>query len=151
MFCSGCGTKIQEGLNYCSRCGKRTADVHNDSTSLVSNLTTAVGFVGSTGFVGFIFVVLILARSGVPANQIIPLTFIYFAALFGICFLIIRQLSSFNAAASAKSDVRQPAAPQPAYLHPGETARLNEPSDMGIDSVTDHTTRTLAKTPVERN
>ncbi|MBX3244641.1 MAG: hypothetical protein KF685_09325 [Acidobacteria bacterium] len=151
MFCSGCGTKIQENLSYCSQCGKRASDERSDSrNALITNLTSAVGFVGSAGFIGFIFVVLILAKSGVPANQIIPISVIYFAALFGICFMIMRQLSAFNNDASAKNDI-QPPASQAAYLHPNTTARLNEPADMGIGSVTDHTTRTLERTPVERS
>ncbi|MBX3288980.1 MAG: hypothetical protein KF855_06500 [Acidobacteria bacterium] len=152
MFCSGCGTKIQEGLNYCSRCGKRAAEDTASRPSLAESLTVAVGYIGSAGFLGFIFVVLILSRSGFPPNQMVPIVFFYFAALFGICFLILRQAGQL----AGKNKDTEPAIPQgkpeqQAYIHPANTAQLVEPRDLGIASVTEHTTRTLEKTPVERN
>lgn len=151
MFCSGCGSEIQVGLNYCSRCGRRVTEENYSTSSLAANLTTAVGYIGASGFFGFIFVVLILARYGVPANQMVPIAIFYFAALFGICFMILRQAAVFAGGESKSSTTERIQPEQQAYLRPQTTAQLEEPIDYGVGSVTDHTTRTLDKVPVERN
>jgi hypothetical protein len=151
MFCAGCGTQILEGLNYCSRCGRRVAESNISQTSLASNLTTAAGYVGSAGFLGFLFVVLVFSKSGMPSNQLIPIAFFYFASLFGICYLILRQASIF----AGKQDLVEPRShgeksADPTYLRPTTTAQLEEPRDPGIGSITEHTTRTLDEVPARK-
>jgi uncharacterized membrane protein YvbJ len=151
MFCAGCGTQILEGLNFCSRCGRRVAESNISRTSLAGNLTMAAGYVGGAGFLGFLFIVLIFSKSGMPSNQLIPIAFFYFASLFGICYLILRQASIF----AGKKDVvesypRGETSADPTYLRPTTTAQLEEPRDPGIGSVTEHTTRTLDKVPARK-
>ena len=88
MFCAGCGTQIQPGLNYCSRCGRRVAEEEKAGRSWTNPLVIA-GNTAFAGFVAYIFVLLILTRSGTAPNIFVPLTFFYFAALFGICFMVL--------------------------------------------------------------
>ncbi len=149
MYCSGCGTQLQTELNYCNRCGRRVAS-DSEKASVAESLSTSVGYVGAAGFLAYIFVVIALAKNGIPGNQIIPITFFYFAALFGICFLIIRQTQLFSAGSSKKEPETIEDRPA-AYLRPVTTAQLHEPADDGgLGSVTDHTTRTLDKVNVQR-
>ena len=144
MFCSGCGTQIQEGLNYCSRCGRRVAE-DSKSTKNRSNPLVIAGNTAGVGFVGFIFIIGILMRYGAMPNILVPITFFYFAALFGICFMIMRHGSSSPAPLTPAVDER----PRPAYLRPVTTAQLEDGNEFGIGSVTDATTRTLDKVAVE--
>ncbi len=153
MYCSGCGNQIEFELNYCNRCGKRVNEGGSENASIAESLSSSLGYVGGGGFIAFIFVAMVLVKNGIPGNQLIPITFLYFAALFGICFLILRQTQFFSRkngsrqlAESADADIIAPE-----YLRPPNTAQLVEPPDAGIRSVTEHTTRTLDRVPVERN
>lgn len=150
MYCSGCGTQLQQGLVYCSRCGRRVDEGPASDRTLASNLTTATGYVGGAGFLGFIFVILVLAKNGVPPNTYVPIAFVYFAALFGICFLILRQASQFARKTEQPGALPQLEQKTQAYLRPVDTAQLEESRSFGIGSVTEHTTRALDEVPVER-
>ena len=143
MFCAGCGTQIQSGLNYCSRCGRRVADDSRSPNPWLNPLFIA-GAVAGIGFISFIIIVRILTRAGTPPNTFAPLAFVYFAALFGICFMLIR-----HAAAVAKNVLPEAEQKnQPAYLNPATTGQLEEAREFGMGSVTDVTTRTLDKIPI---
>src|SRR5687768_10756868 len=129
MFCSGCGSQIQSGLNYCNRCGKRAndADTGAAAASVAESMASSLGYIGGFGFIGYIFVALVLVKNGVPPNYLVPITFFYFAALFGICYLILKQTQLFrrDAAARIDAEVRD----TPSYLRPVTTAQLPEGYD----------------------
>ena len=147
MFCSGCGTQIQVGLNYCSRCGRRVAEDSKPAENPNNPLKIA-GNTAGWGFGGFIFVISILTKYGeVPPTIFIPVTFFYFAALFGICFMIIRHGSAARTAVGPKPTEQQP---DPVYLRPATTAQLEEGREFDIGSVTDATTRTLDQVPIDK-
>ncbi len=142
MFCAGCGSQIQSGLNYCSRCGRRVAEEGKWSSARSPNVVA--GNTAGVGFVSYIFVLLIMSKTGVEPNMFIPVTFIYFAALFGMCFMFLRQgfVSPRNLPDAERSE--------PAYIQPVTTAQLGEPIDRPA-SVTENTTRTLDSVTVDRN
>lgn len=144
MFCAGCGSQIQSGLNYCSRCGRRVAEDAQSASSATSPMMIA-GYVAGVGFICFIFILRMLTRSDAPPNLFVPITFFYFAALFGICFLLLRHGASLakNISSAERNETREPE-----YLRPANTAQLEEARDFGIGSVTDATTRTLDKVPI---
>jgi hypothetical protein len=141
MFCSACGTQLQPGLIFCSRCGKRIADDGGARNKFRQTPIVAAGNTAGVGFVAFIFVLLVLVKNGVVGNDLIPITFFYFAALFGLCFMFLRHGKpdpmEKNEAASA----------EPQFLKPVTTAQLPEPADRPA-SVTEHTTRTLQNVPL---
>ena len=107
-------------------------------------MVSSLGYIGGFGFLGYVFVVLVIVKNGVPPNYLVPITFFYFAALFGICYLILKQTELFGRNERRRDDV--PDNIQPAYLRPVTTAQLREGSDEPA-SVTDHTTRTLEEIP----
>ena len=140
MFCSGCGSQIQSGLNYCSRCGRRVAEDAKSVGNAWSSPLVIAGQTAGVGFVGFIFILLILTRSPfISPNLLVPITFFYFAALFGICLMILRHGAPVTTA--EKLMIEEPG--PPTYLRPVTTAQLEEGREFGIGSVTDATTRTL--------
>lgn len=148
MYCSGCGTEISSELNYCKRCGSPVAK--GESSTVAENLSSAIGYIGGFGLLGFIFAVVMMARSGVvPGTALVLISFFYLAALFGICYLILRQTAMPFRKKAAESSLDLAAAEHPVYLKPVTTAQLPEPNDQPI-SVTEHTTRTLDEIPVAR-
>lgn len=145
MFCAGCGTQIQSGLNYCSRCGRRVAEEAASGKHWTNPMVIA-GQTAGVGFVAYIFVLLILTKNGAAPNIFLPLTFFYFAALFGICFMFMRQGWMIPEQRSSASSEHA----EPAYLRPVTTAQLGEGFDTPA-SVTDHTTRTLDEIQVRKS
>ena len=144
MYCSACGTQLQPGLNFCSRCGKRVEEFGGDSNRHRSSPIAAAGSTAGVGFVAFIFVVLVLTKNGVVGNDLLPITFFYFAALFGLCYMFLRQ------GRQGARPTQETSLNEPQYLKPVTTAQLPEPAERPA-SVTEHTTRTLDQVSIDRN
>ncbi|HVF29485.1 MAG TPA: hypothetical protein VNA22_00885 [Pyrinomonadaceae bacterium] len=135
-------------MNYCNRCGRRVADVSAAGKPHRTNPLVIVGNTAGVGFVAYIFVLLVLIKNGGMQNLFVPITFFYFAALFGICFLVL-QYSSAELKPEGSAPPAEDMPPQ-TYLKPVITAQLEEARDVGIGSVTDATTRTLDEVRIER-
>jgi hypothetical protein len=110
-------------------------------------MASSLGYIGGFGFLGYVFVALVLVKNGVPPNYLVPITFFYFAALFGICFLILKQTELIKRTSPHRDE---PHREQQPYLRPVTTAQLEEARDHDVASVTDHTTRTLDEVLIER-
>ncbi len=144
MFCAGCGTQIQSGLNYCSRCGRRVAEDAAAGRPWTNPMVIA-GQTAGVGFVAYIFVLLVLSRAGVPPDVFKMVTVFYFLALFGLCFMFLRQaVSPAHKVSTVKEEVGGPA-----YISPVTTAQLRAGFETPA-SVTDHTTRTLDEIPARK-
>jgi uncharacterized membrane protein YvbJ len=144
MYCEGCGTQIQSGLNYCSRCGRRVAD---DAKEAAMNAPTIAASAAGVGFVSYIFVILVLSKAGVLPDIILKISFVYFGALFGICFLILKQ--GFGEKKTAAKNFQPLEKTEPAYLRPATTSQLPD-AHTDPASVTEHTTRELDAVLSER-
>ena len=150
MFCSGCGTQLQSGLIYCSRCGRRVAE-DLASANWTANPMTMTAIIAGVGFFAFMLVIRALTRSDVPSNLLVPISFVYFGALFGICFMVLRYGAKFRNPEVVEAVRETGDLDAPAYLRPAvNTAQLGEARDLGIGSVTDRTTRTLNEVMIER-
>ena len=144
MFCSGCGSQIQPGLSYCSRCGKRVQENNKPPSSPIARSLTVAGQTAGVGFAGFIFVLLVLVLNGVVNSNVVGVTFFYFLGLFLICYMFMRQ-----GRLAAKYEPRELPAAEQLYVKPVTTAQLPEPTERPA-SVTEHTTRTLDHITVDR-
>lgn len=142
MFCSGCGRQLQSGLIYCSGCGRRVAE-EAAAGAWTSNPMAVTACIAGVGFFAFMFVIRALTRSDLPPNLFVPIAFVYFAALFGICFLVLRYGRTAKSTWPEEKVRETGELDAPAYLSPMTTAQLEEARDLGIGSVTDGTTRTL--------
>lgn len=96
MYCSACGSEVQEGLRYCNRCGANLAAESGAPPRLfgvVMALAVGSALVGVIGLIAiFFFVIELMGRGDVPIGAII--TAISFTlAFFGVEALLIRQLS----------------------------------------------------------
>lgn len=149
MYCSACGSQIQSDLNYCNRCGAKVSGGDPVLQKSVAGLMTSVmGAIGCIGLVAFIFVVYLVLRSGAEPRMLIPISFFYLSTIFGICYLLLREVSKLTGKSSPRA-INQPETAPPAYLKPATTAQLEESREPGI-SVTENTTRTLDEVLIER-
>lgn len=151
MYCSNCGSQIKPELNYCSRCGAKVAKTDLEiPTSAVEGLSSMLGAIGVFGFVGYIFVALVLVKYGVPVNALVAISLFYLGALFGICHLILKQIAASSGKSAAPvSDFRNNF--QADQLNSASTAQLESPREPADVSVTDNTTKTLDEVLLKRN
>ena len=147
MFCERCGKQIDDALNFCNSCGAQLKrEKEKDSTrSVLSNLTSALISIAVVGLGVLVGLVAILLNAVPQPELIVVFSFIYLAILFGICFMIMRQISRVI---DAKVINKTPADAnvQPlVQLPPRTTAQLEEYRQPA--SVVENTTRTLDEVP----
>lgn len=95
MYCAVCGTLISTELNFYNRCGTKVSKVDLEIQKTVTeNLSSALGYIGGFGFLGFIFVIYILVKNDVPAIALTAISLFYLTALFGVCYQIVQRISN---------------------------------------------------------
>lgn len=153
MYCSTCGNKIAEHLNYCNGCGARIEKnpliVGNSSSPYLGKALAVTAMMGFVGFIGVLKIVLDNGRLDMAATVIILLA--YLATLFLICAMMIGHMWKNSGDIRIKRhEPKIPDYTSPASLHPITTAQLEEYRQPAA-SVTEHTTRTLDEVPLNRN
>jgi hypothetical protein len=150
MFCSACGSTVNDKLNYCNNCGAKLLKEKAEETpkSMMDNLLTSLTFVALGGFGILVGLVSVLLKNGFDHKGIMVVAFFYLAALFGICYMLVSQLPKLiDAKLDRKKETPESyQAPQP-QLFAKTTAQLEEHREPAM-SVTDHTTRTFDKIPL---
>ncbi len=142
MFCASCGTLINTKLNYCNRCGARVDKlaVSENKSEALQYLSMATGFVGLGGLGLTVGLIAILLNFSVHSEVVVMLALAFLAAVFGISFLMIQQISRMtNASQPSSKNVFENS-----QLSSPNTAQLEEPRIPAV-SVTENTTRTLEK------
>lgn len=146
MYCDRCGKQLDDQLNYCNGCG---ALLRRDTTPPPKSLAGLM--IGSLAFI-IIFGLLVLSwlmvtlleRSRFP-EPVFAFGVAYLVMLFGICFLMVRQISKvIDADLRAREFPKRNAGQPIVQLPPRSTSQLEEFREPA--SVTDHTTRTLEPT-----
>lgn len=96
MYCSACGSEVQEGLRYCNRCGAHLAAESGAPPKLfgiIVALATAAALVAIIGLIAiFFFAIELMGRGNIPVETVVFLMF-FTLAVFGIDALLIRQLA----------------------------------------------------------
>ncbi|MFZ1699180.1 MAG: zinc ribbon domain-containing protein [Pyrinomonadaceae bacterium] len=153
MYCPNCGNSVNKKLKYCNSCGERlskAAEIDKDGMpgKMLDNVLTTLFLVVMLGLGILVGLVAVLLGNDVRIEPVVAIIVAYLAAIFGICFILARQatkLIDFKLK-SAQSD-NDSAHPQ--QLRPLTTGQLEEYREPAM-SVTDHTTKTLDKVPIER-
>ena len=100
MYCSTCGSEVQDGLRFCNRCGANLIPETGSAPRLfgiILTLAIAVLLVGVIGLAAlFFFAIEFLGRGTIPAEIVIFLIVFSFV-FFGIEALLIWQLSRLSA------------------------------------------------------
>jgi hypothetical protein len=149
MFCATCGNAINDKLNYCKSCGaKIVKDERETPASMMNHMVTSLTFIALGGLGILIGLVSVLLKNGFDQAGIVVVAGIYLAALFGICYMLLSQLTKLiDAKLNRKHEPAPPAENyQPPQLFAKTTAQLEEQREP-VASVVDHTTRTFDKIP----
>jgi hypothetical protein len=142
MYCATCGSLLNQELNYCNRCGARVDKlaVSENKSEALQYLSMATGFVGLGGLGLTVGLIAILLNFSVHSEVVVMLALAFLAAVFGISFLMIQQISRMtNASQPSSKNVFENS-----QLSSPNTAQLEEPRIPAV-SVTENTTRTLER------
>ncbi len=151
MYCPNCGKNVNKKLKYCNGCGERLSkavEIDKDGTQgkMLDNILTGTVLVVIFGLGILVGLVAVLLGNDVKPELVGIVVIAYLAAVFGICFMLVKQVPKLiDAKLKASSEVVEPF--RHLELEPLTTAQLMEPYERPA-SVTDHTTRTLDKVPV---
>lgn len=107
-----------------------------------------VGYPGIFGLGGFIYLVLSLLNRSVDLGFVFGISALYPAALFGLCFLLLRQMAGSGDAVQGAPEISAAKRGAPQFRS-GITAQLAEPAEPPV-SVTENTTGTFDKVLAER-
>ncbi len=147
MYCAGCGTSVNDKLNYCNVCGaKLVKEDGPDATSVLNNFLTAIVVVVLGGFGILVGMLAILLYNGVQPKDAGLIALFFLVSLTVISFMLLRLLPRLLDAKlnEEKAVTRQTyQAPQ---IKPKATAQLEEHREPAV-SVTEHTTRNFEKVP----
>ena len=153
MYCSKCGSGINNKLNYCNICGCKLTNDANDSTDsnkpILISLIISLGLVSIIGLGSTIGLIAMLLGKGVRDEMVVMLVGAYLLTLFGIVFMIGRQLSKLIDSKLVKNTQVPDIVFQAQLTAPTTTAQLEELKKQPF-SVTDTTTRTLDEVFVKR-
>ena len=146
MYCESCGKKIDESLNYCNGCGASLRSEVRSQKSLAAFLIAGLTVITITGFLLLAMILAYMIDRVTP--RIEPLFVfggVFLFVLFGIAFLIMRQVSRIIDHELKVRDAPKRTVEPPVKLPPRSTNQLDEFREPA--SVTDATTRTLENVP----
>ena len=148
MYCERCGKQVDEGLNYCNSCGAQLRRESPPPKSLAGFMVASVACTAIFGLIVLAWLLVnLLERMGPNPGPLFAFAAFYLAAIFGICYLIIRQVTKLiDADLRSREFPQRTASPPAVQLPPRSTSQLEEFREPA--SVTDHTTRTLEPTPL---
>lgn len=149
MYCPACGNSVKKGLKFCNSCGVRLASVDDDKdgtpAKMLDNILTTLFLVVMFGLGILVGLVAVLLGNGVPNEAVTIVVIAYLAAVFGVCFMLLRQVPTLIDAKLGKRNSDHDVS-QVGQLRPITTAQLEEYREPAM-SVTDHTTRALDNLP----
>ena len=152
MFCHSCGGTVKKGLKYCNSCGARLGSFDDDKDGtpgkMLDNILTTLFLTVMFGLGILVGLVAVLLGNSVPTQIVTLIVIAYLAAVFGVCFMLVKQVPKLIDAKLRMQNDRYDA-DDPRQLRPLTTAQLAEYREPAM-SVTDHTTRTLDNVTRER-
>lgn len=169
MFCQTCGNEIIGNPSFCNRCGSRVSGALEKNerpimmmppskpTGIVITLSIVMGLIVLSGLGLLIPLLIALLKSRVDVPAVAAITFMFLGTLFGISWLLIKQVSRAldvylhggNVNADNQNSA-QSTPQQPAQLFSRNTGQIEAPKQPFI-SVTEHTTRILDPAQQEKN
>jgi len=152
MYCSKCGSLVNNELNYCNSCGEKLAKAKEKDApqSMLDDILTSLCFIAIFGFVFFVGLVAILLDKSLPEPVLVTVSIAYLIVLLGICFMLLRQVPKLISANLKENKAEKSEVIKPAQLSSPTTAQLEEPREPVL-SVTENTTRTFDKIPLKKN
>ncbi len=149
MFCPDCGKSVNAKLKYCNGCGSRLTRELDDKDGtpgkMLDNILTTLFLTVMFGLGILVGLVAVLLGNSVPTQVVTLIVIAYLAAVFGICFMLVKQVPKLiDAKLRSRDATNEDLAVS--QLRPLTTGQLEDYREPAM-SVTDHTTRTLDKAP----
>jgi ABC-type nickel/cobalt efflux system permease component RcnA len=149
MYCAKCGNTISNKLNYCNSCGGKLTNDSTDSQNVILiSLIISLGLFSIVGLVGLIGFLSHLFDRGVKDETILFVAVSFLLIIFGIAFIIGKQISKIIDNKATKNTQNAETVFQPQLAAP-ITGQLQE-SKMRPMSVTENTTKTLDEVLLKR-
>lgn len=151
MYCSKCGSLVNDALKYCKSCGVRLLEDDDKDThgSILDNLLTTLCFIVLGGLGILIGLIAVLLDKSVSHEAVALIAITYIVGLFGICFMILSPVPKLITAKLNKESERGETISF-VQLPAKNTAQLEEHRESVL-SVTENTTRTLEKVAIEQS
>lgn len=150
MYCERCGKHIDDALNFCNACGAQIKKEKGEKQSVLTALITALIVVSTAGLGVLVGLMAILLDKLANPEPAFVFALFYLATLFGIAFMIMRQISKLidvNVRANENDVPRMTGRHEPLVPLPARSTNQLEEFRQPA-SVTDSTTRMLDKIPV---
>lgn len=149
MYCERCGKQIDDALNFCNACGAQLKKEKSEQQSVLNTMITALIVVSTAGLGVLVGLMAIMLDKFPNPEPAFIFAIFYLATLFGISFMIMRQISKLIDAKLKGNDVdfespRRREEPL-IQLPPKTTNQLEEFREPA--SVIENTTRTLDEVP----
>jgi hypothetical protein len=151
MYCSKCGSLVNDALKYCKSCGAKLVKDKDEETpkSILDNLLTTLCFVVLGGLGILVGLVSVLLEKNINPSAVAVIAVFYLAALSAVCYLLLSPVPKLiEANIDQNARKREPA--QPAQLSAPTTAQLEEHREPAA-SVTENTTRNFEKIPLKQD
>ena len=149
MYCERCGKKIDDALNLCNACGAQLKKEKSEQQSVLNMLITALIVVCTAGLGVLVGLMAILLDKFPNPEPAFVFALFYLATVFGIAFMITRQISKVIDAKLKGNDISAPQRTireEPlVQLPPKTTNQLEDFREPA--SVIENTTRTLEEVP----
>lgn len=156
MFCPSCGKSIDSGLSYCKHCGARVAGISDDSVDQIPESSFNLLVIALIGLpiagIGVIIGLLSVMKKelGFGEEMIGVIVFMSFILLLLAELGLIWLLRHHTKMSKRSAEMRQPALAQtPDVVIKGLAEAHTQPAYQPMESVTEHTTRTLDAVPRE--
>ena len=153
MYCPNCGNSVNKKLKYCNNCGEQLVrDDDKDGTpgKMLDNVLTTLFLVVMFGMGILVGLVAVLLTNNVPTQVVTVVVIAYLAAVFGISFSLLGHVRTLIHAKLEERRHQGYSHDVPDLLTPKTTGQLDEYREPAT-SVTENTTRTLGRVPVERD
>lgn len=151
MYCRACGNSVKKGLKYCNVCGAQLVSSEDDKEGtpgkMLDNILTTLFLTVVFGLGILVGLVAVLLGNNVPTQLVVLIVVAYLAAVFGICFMLVKQVPKLIDAKLKTQQNWGPGRSDPEQLSPKTTGQLEEYREPAM-SVTDHTTRALEDSKV---
>jgi hypothetical protein len=152
VYCSNCGNSVNKKLKYCNNCGERLdREVDKDGLpgKMLDNVLTTLFLVVMFGMGILVGLVAVLLGNNVQTQVVVVIVLAYLAAVFGICFSLLGHVRTLIHAKLQERRAVGYSPDAPELLTPKITGQLDEYREPAI-SVTENTTRTLGRVPIDR-
>lgn len=153
MYCPNCGATVDKKLRFCNSCGERlskAAEIDKEGMpgKMLDNVLTTIFLIVMFGLGILVGLVAVMLGNNVPTQVVTIVVLAYLAAVFGVCFMLVKQVPKLiDARLKALDPEAHREQDRLSAMSPAQLLEYREPAM----SVTDRTTKTLDEVALKRD